>query len=259
MISQDLKNLKNNILYGHRNNTLGWMGGNAFISFPQSNWDYDMDFSTDDGKWAFATGSATNEIDTGASKLDFDMIGTSDGGTNYSSAGDLISGVVSDTAWYLRLHAFRLSTNSTAEYLHFGMFDSNQATNASRKSSAGVNEDGLFYSTYNNASPDTNYAGYRNAQNFDTQTLGTSTDQDWSTATDYYIEQIRLSATSFQVKRGLNSDFTSPQVNITNTVSSAVINLRYFKFENLIYTGFGGQWTGTLDRLQFENGATTPP
>jgi hypothetical protein len=224
-----------------------------------SGWDYDHNFATDDGNWAFATTSATNEVDTSAQELQFDMQGQNDGGTNYAIAGDVMGTTVDNTAWVLDLVGLNFSAITSPAYNFFGMSDSNQTINSHRKTSAGVNEDCLDWSSYNNASPHTNYAEERDGENFDTGTRGTSSGNTWSTSTNYYHRQIRNSATSYTVQMGTNSDFSSPDIDITNTVSSTVQSLRYVKIENFIYTGFGGDWTGHIDQVRFADGVTTPP
>lgn len=222
-------------------------------------WDYNHTFTTDDGKWSFSTPSASNEVNTASGKLLFNTTASNTGGANISLSGDVFNGVVSDTAWVLEYHKIKFITKTAYVSWYNGMSAvdhtiSSYTTNGFNNGSGDweyfyIYHDGTDYTRLGWTSGGNNGAGDN-----------TSDTTTWATGVDKYLQLIRTSATSSSGKWGSTSNFASPTVSLTNTtMPSTIDSLRYVKIGNLIYTGFGGACTGSIETVKFANGVTTAP
>ena len=245
----------NSILVEKDTGVRRWFDGTAWSGI----WNYNHDFSTDDGLWSFANPSATNKVDTGAGVLRTDTTSSNTGGINKACSGDIFGGIVSDTAWVLQIDLLTYTSLTSAGQNGFGMSAVDYSV-PSYNTSGWNNGSGdlLYFYTYQQGSTDCytrlGYtAGGGNGSGDDV--LSTDT-----LVPNMYYQLIRTSATSSTGQWGTNSDFTSPTVNLTNTViPSTIDNLRYVKFGNLVYTGFGGAMVGNFSALRFADGVTVAP
>mgnify|MGYP003675544187 FL=1 len=226
---------------------------------PPAEWDYDHDFSSDDGLWSFANASSTNQVDTSAGVLRTDTTSSNAGGTNRACSGDIMEGTVSDTAWCLQIDSLNYSNKAGPAQNSFGMSASNYSV-PSYTASIWQPSDLLYYYMYSNGSADDTHLGYT-AGGTDGNGNQTTSEVVISASTNYFIQTIRTSATSATGQTGTNSDFTSPAIDIENTIiPSSIGGLRYAKFGNLIINGFSeGAMVGSFSAFRFADGVTTPP
>ena len=246
----------NSILVEKDTGVRRWFDGTTWSGI----WNYNHDFSTDDGKWGFKTASTTNKVDTAGSLLLMNTKSSNTSGISRTCSGDLIGGVVSDTAWVLQIDRFKFNTKVNYSQNALGMSDKNYTTDGYTANDSGFQTQDLLYFYVYHGNTDTTRLGWTTGGNVGNGDNTTATDT-WSTGTDYYVQMIRTSATSATSQMGTNSDFTSPTINLTNSlISSAVGGLRYFKTANLVYTGFSeGDMTAQLDTMRFADGVTVAP
>jgi hypothetical protein len=153
-------------------------------------------------------------------------------------------GSVSDTKWLCR---FKVTlTTAGSQSLGFCYFYVGSTTGDANESN-----DGLGFYFYDNAN--NTYAladnGNRPDQTTVTGALGIN-----PSATTYYAEMKRTSATSFTVTLYSDSSYSTSLGTATLTVSSGITGLRYFKIMG--YTTSGGL-VGTFDDFKFYNGVTS--
>ena len=80
-----------------------------------------------------------------------------------------------------------------------------------------------------------------------------------ATGVDYYLQIIRLSATTCNC--GIYSDYDRSTLidSETPTVSSSTVNLRYIKMMNMIGFNSGTPMVSTVNGVNFSDGVTAPP
>ena len=213
---------------------------------------YETDFS-DDSDWSSGT-SGILEIDTTAERLDFNLTASS---TNAFIQHDMGAGNVSDTEWVLRYKIYwsKIEENSTSNTntVCEGLYNQDDPTgqiptgDALRfcfsPEDAPMNfleeiDDGTRTRDIGNADPFT----------FD------------STGTTYYVEIIRLSATSIQMKAFTGSfDGVQEGTTMLVTTSADVTALQYITIQlHSGAIGAGDGQIGYIKNLQFWNDTTTP-
>ena len=165
--------------------------------------------------------------------------------TNNAISHDLTS--VSDSAWVCRFK-IRFSALNMAAQANFwaglSSLDSSSNSGASHNF-IGIQTDNANYGSQEKDGQALTGEGGQNNQSI-----------TWATDTDYYFEITRLTTTTFQVKLFSDSAY-STQVGSTSsgTCPSTVTGLRYIKFTNAITSG-SGDWTGTIDDIEFYNNTT---
>jgi len=215
--------------------------------------DYETDFSSATG-WSANT--AKLQIDTGNSEFDFQADGTY---TDEEVYYDL--GLVDNSKWLLRFKITfdSIALNGTvgqANEFKFGIYDINNpsgetpagtdcicGTVASGSASIG----NQIYSIDGGSRTTT----YKNNVPFSTST---------ATATAFYCQLTRESATSVTYKAFTNSDYSTGQIGTTttHTTPATVVSLRYLMFRIYSQTVSGAGAVGSITDLKFWDGTTTP-
>ena len=172
-----------------------------------------------------------------------------------------MGGTVSDTAWVVQIDSLNYTTKNNYCNNHFSMSASDYSMPSYQAASpSGFQPADLIYFLIYHSTTDRSRLGYSAGGSDGDGDMVCSTDT-FSTSTNYYLQSIRTSATSVTYQWGANSDFTSPTVDIANTVIPSTIGgLRYLKLGNLVYTGFSeGAMVGSITAARFADGVTTPP
>lgn len=165
--------------------------------------------------------------------------------TNDCIVFDLGSGNVSDTKWVLRFKINWTTITEGEAQMYVGLSDSGSAAgNSTSQDFIGVrwNHDGagLYGSQDTDGAAPTNLMDAIPAFNA-------------STATDYYFQIRRTSATAYIVER-CNSSWVV-QDSASGTCASTTASLRYIKIMNYIISD-AGVLQGTIDDVAFWNGVT---
>ena len=206
--------------------------------------DFSDDFTTDN--WVDAD-SARIGVNLTTNVLDYDL---QRDGTNDKCHFDLGAGNVSDTLWTLRfkLRFTTFTENVTPKYGFFGISSITGGTNT-------VQDFIGFWAravTGTNEHIKTIWADGEKLDNAN----GTKPAFELSTGTDYFVEIVRLTATTFKMNWFLNSNFTNPaftEINETG-LESTVVSLQFIQVANLELTGGGGTNIGIMDDVNFYNG-----
>tara|TARA_R110000787_G_C13182418_1_gene422031 strand:- start:4 stop:630 length:627 start_codon:yes stop_codon:yes gene_type:complete len=203
---------------------------------------FEDDFSTIKG-WV-SSDTAQNNVNTTNQNMD---CGFPTDTTNNAISYDLTS--TSDSAWVCRfkIRFSALSLGAQANWwAGLSSLDSSSNSGASHDF-IGIQTDNANYGSQEKDGQALTGEGGQNNQAL-----------SWAINTDYYFEITRLTTTTFQVKLFSDSAY-STQVGSTSTGTcpSTVTGLRYIKFTNAITSG-SGDWTGTIDDVEFYNGVTTP-
>jgi len=163
------------------------------------------------------------------------------------------AGVLSETRWGLRFKYDITAVdpvNTGTKRIVVGLFDTNQvASIASPQDSIAVSF---------NLATDTTLIRANATNNSNPQSGGFFKDFT-SVVTQvqtYYIEIIRISATSYSAEIFSDPDYAVSLEKVTlNTISSAISGLRYIKFLGDETSGpVAGSFTGTIDDIQLWNG-----
>ena len=218
--------------------------GGSTLRNPATTATFEDDFNTND--WDDA--GTRFGVNTTTEKFDFDAVND---GTNDASVYDLGSGNVSDTAWVLRAE-LNFSTISYGEdcFFYIVLSGSNQ--------SAGETTNQKFIGTRlmtpNNATKryDTVHgtAGH----------LDVLADNQYYTFlenTPYFVEIIRTGSNTFTVEIFTGSFGGTSLGKISTSGISGVTGLQFIKFANRMSGGGSGQYTGTVDNVEFYNGVTS--
>lgn len=209
-----------------------------------SPWDFEDDFSTSTN-WTDNGGKQT--VSAGA----LQWSATGDGNRDTITA-DVIGGTVSDTAWVLR-YKFDIATvsvQSVGNHITFGM------SSEPYTSDFGAAQDSLNLKLFVRTTANR----YSNSWGDNTNVNGANdTAQNTVTVTTHYMEQIRLTSTTFSNESFSDSGFSSSNWSKTSTVPSTIQNLRYFKVADNGTSATTSTLDGTLDDIQFEDGVTTAP
>ena len=249
-IKQDLQNfknnLRNNILYGHKNNKLncGLLLGNMNTGAYRGSagWDFEFDFSDATGWTQVNTGVS---IDTVTNQR-IDGFGAD--ATDRRIWYDMLV-ALSDTAWVTRFpFQYTAQNNPYHHPIGFSSISNNPS---------GEVQDYLGFGICINANESRSIKADGVARG--SGTFGTIITTALST--QYYIEMIRLSATQLELgiksDSGYTTDITnSPQ---TQTIDNTIIGLRYIHSSN-DSTGAGTRTlTGFIDDLKVASGVTVAP
>jgi len=194
--------------------------------------------------------SALNEIRVNISNDNIDWETAGDGDTRVFTH-DLGAGNVSDTKWFLRFRVrfSSIVTGQGAGNWWFGVSDSAVGNT--------VSQDHI------------GMQGRMNVQNYYAQDTDNSAIPDsggdnyvaraWATATNYFFEIIRLSATTYAIRRYSDSTYGTMSDSATGTCASTCDGLRYIKMSNYGHSWTGnGSTVGIIDDIKFYNGVTSP-
>lgn len=255
-LSNFQSNLKNNLLYGHKNNLLncGLMLGNMNTGAYRggAGWDWESDLSSDEG-WVSSDGTAMAYNGT-TDKLDllFKGDGSNDCIVIDSQIAAILNGTpISDTAWVYRFkYGLTAFVTGSGMHDHIGISASDQtAGQSTAQDFLGVNNDAGDV-----------YIVSLDADGAVIPTGGSGDDAQSMTyvaATDYWNEIVRLSATAYR-NRIYSDAFTTLVQTSTGATPSTVASLRYFKMCNRV-TSAAGTTTVAFDDPQFANGVTVAP
>ncbi len=216
-----------------------WFSAGTAISFED-------DFNTND--WDDA--GTRFGVNTTTEKFDFDAVNDQ---TNDASVYDLGSGNVSDTAWVLRAE-LNFSTIDYGEdcFFYIVMSGSNQ--------SAGEATNQKFIGT-RLMEPDNATKRYDTVHGT-VSNLDVLADNQYYTFledTPYFVEIIRTGSDTFTVEIFTVSFGGTSLGKISTSGISGVTGLQFIKFANRMSGGGSGQFTGTIDNVEFYNGITSAP
>jgi len=161
---------------------------------------------------------------------------------------DLGAGNVSDTAWVLRF-TFNVVAKQTQSYAFIGLSDNT--------SNYGTSQDLIdFLYRYSTGSKrfeahDVDGSAPNSTGNDDNESL------DPSTGTDYHMEIVRESATSYKVRRYTNSTYGTVADTYNGTCVSTTQSLRYIKIGATPDSSVGITSSVTFDDIKFYNGITS--
>lgn len=214
-------------------------------------WDYEDDFSTDKGWTVSGTG---NQIDTTNSQLDFNLPrGNAFRGLYIPTTdSDVFGANFSDTAYIIRFHALNYSTISST----YGYSPVLQAQrDGGDHSEAGDDALTSWCLTYTSG---THRFGVMS--NDDGTRVTSLEDTTWSTGTDYFIENIRNSATEMRATRSSSDSFSKDEHDITFTIPSTITGLKNIT----IQSDYAGSMSsriniGTIDKIQAMKEVNTAP
>lgn len=240
-----LKGLKQELLYGYKNNRLNC--GFIIDSFRFAKvWDIEDDMTSYADQTAFDAVWITSDTSKFRGNPATDVVDILNSNTYAVIYRDLTS--VSDTAWIFRGKLVLTTAGSQSlGILYLLMSDNTGAAN--------VADDHLGFLFYDQDNRTTlvHDDNRRPDQTLNEVNLSPAISPS---ATTYYVEMKRTSATSFTVTIYSDSTFTTSLGTATGTVSSSINTLRYFKM--LGYNTANGL-VGTFDNLQVMKTQSTPP
>tara|TARA_R110000824_G_scaffold337545_1_gene524148 strand:+ start:1578 stop:2330 length:753 start_codon:yes stop_codon:yes gene_type:complete len=181
-------------------------------------WDYDDDFSTNKG-WT-VSGSG-NQIDTANSQLDFNLTRSPSFQGAYipTNDADVFGENFSDTSYIMRFHAMNYSSINTT-YAYNPIMQARTTGNSTSESSDDALSAWCYptpqYTNQFSATANDNGTGYFSADNT----------VSWSENTNYYIENIRNSATEMRATRSSSDSFNANESDQTLTIPSTIIGLK---------------------------------
>ena len=207
---------------------------------------FEDDFSTyanttaGDAVWA-TNDTARMRVNPSTDVFDFT---TTRNGTASTSYKTLTS--VSDTAWLLRFR-FNMTSSTSDARLFVGL--------SSTTGNYGSTEDWLGIIIPNRQHTTWSIRGYDGAA----VTIGTydSFSLTPSLATDYFVELIRVSATSFKLNLYSDSGYSTLINSVTHTIPSTLVGLSYLKIMNMNNDSAGYSMTGIIDDVSFYNGVSS--
>ena len=214
---------------------------------------YETDFSSATG-WSANTGKI--QIDTGNSKMDFQTDGTY---TDQEVYYDLTS--VDNTKWIIRFKITfdTIALNGTvgqANEWKFGIYSIN---NPSGETPSGT--DCICMTVASGSASIGNQifsidGGSRTTTYHNNVPFSTST----ATATPFYCQLTRESATSITYKAFTNSDYSTGQIGstTTHTCPATVVSLRYLMARIYSQSVSGAGAVGSITDVEFYNGVNTP-
>lgn len=156
----------------------------------------------------------------------------------------------SNTAWILRFK-LRFSALTQAGNAVFNVVISD----ADKSSASSAAQDVIGMRLINDASPGT-YGSVDSDNASYVMVAENPVSITWATATDYFFEIVRLTATTYIVRRYTDSTYASVADSSSGTCASTTQNLRYIKIQNQTDIN-AGVLTGTIDDVIFANGVTS--
>jgi hypothetical protein len=176
----------------------------------------------------------------------------------YNSSNDAIGAdigsVINNSAWVLRFKLrFSQLTSSTNASFWIGLSDSVAS------SAASVSQDFIGIHIVNKTATK-EYGGVSvNNSNLPT-TSDVAQTYTFLVSTDYYVEIIRTSSTTYTVEVFTDSDFITGSLGKLNgTTAANVNNLQYLVIKNNDAISESGQFTGNIDNISFWDGVVVPP
>jgi len=209
---------------------------------------FSNDFSSSAG-W-ITTDAYNFSVDTANSELDFAVNGSTSALDRIFY--DLGSGSISDTSWVLRIHQLKFSQIST--YMNLAIVLS--STNTGKTSV----QDGLgVWLMDGGDANDYAFPMIGNDSGMTYQNPSFFTGQ-LATNTDYYVEIIRVTATTMKINIFTTAFTGTPLVTTIRDISSGITNLRYLKImepapEAGDYPNTYG--VGTIQKVEFFNNVTS--
>ena len=203
---------------------------------------YETDFSTNKG-WV-SNDTAKMNVNTSTSVFDFTSIRNGSAATAYKA----LSKTASNDKWLLRFRYNMSSSNNNDARLFIGL--------SSTTGNYGSTEDWLGIiiasSSGHNLWAIRGYDGVAvTIGSYDSFALTPVT------GTNYYVELIRLSATSFKLNLYSDSTYSTLLDSVTHTIPSTLVGLSYLKIMNMNNDSAGYSMTGVIDDISFYNGVTS--
>jgi len=214
---------------------------------------YETDFSTNTG---WSPDDTHVFITTGTNRLEFEL---DDSGTDEFINYDMGVGNISDTAWCLRFvltfSTWNINGINNNNILNVGNYDN------AAPSGYTASGDALQWGQYVRTSFTSKLRSVDNGVASETDSSDNPFDVTTATATPYYCELKRVSATELEFRAYANSDYSTGQIGttITRTTTATVDALRYITiqlFNQGVVVGAG--YTGYIQNLQFWNGVSSP-
>lgn len=208
--------------------------------------DYSDDFSTNKMTYSGTTFSYNGS----AKEQDFTLLNTLNADQSYV---DMLGGTISDTKWILRFKitwsTFTVNTTASVKIHFVGIFSTNSDMTTS--------QDGIYFDTDTFSS-----VGHINIDSCDGAQPNLNTDVNVLTttpsATTYWVEIKRLSATSVKITLYSDSTYTTVVETKTITIPSTIQSLRYLQ-SSARSGSVNGTVTGLIDDVQFWNNTTIVP
>lgn len=205
-------------------------------TFPSANW-----VSQDETK---------NAEDLTAGTFDLDIVADStNDGVHFDLQDFFVNNlfITPSTKWTLRLHDLLFSslTQSANNGFWIGLSDSDSTVLRT------TTQDFLGIELLNEVANSTVNAFVRNNQSFPAPGAGTTV--PWATGVRNYIE-ITRDGDNLTVNIFSDPDFTNLLVTDTTTGANAVSGLRYIRIIQQDNATNSGQWTGSLNKVEFWNG-----
>jgi len=203
----------------------------------------------DDQGWVTQDATAM-AVNTGTQVLDINVLRDS---TQDAIAFDLGAGVLSETRWGLRFKYDITAVNPVntgTKRIACGIFNTDGvASIASPQDYIGIN----FNLATDTTAIISNATNNTNPQSI---SFGTTFISVITQVQTYYIEIIRISATSYSVEIFSDPDYSiSLEKQTLDTISSAISGLRYIKFLGDETSGpVAGSFTGTIDDIELWDG-----
>tara|TARA_R110000796_G_scaffold69012_1_gene157666 strand:- start:31 stop:2178 length:2148 start_codon:yes stop_codon:yes gene_type:complete len=212
------------------------------ISTPTFEDDFSTYADTTAGDLAYPTND-TSRMRVNPTTDVFDFTSTRNG-SPATSYHDLTS--VSDTAWVLRFR-YNMTSNTSDARLFVGL--------SSTTGNYGATEDWLGIIIPNTAHTLWSITDYNNAP----VTIGSYSSFALTpvASTDYFVELIRLSSTSFKLNLYSDSAYSVLINSVTHTMLATVDGLSYLKIMNMNNDSAGYTMTGIIDDIKFYNGITS--
>ena len=221
---------------------------NPYVFGSGGGWDYEDDFTSDTG-WVNVAGVTYDYTTNNRANYDFQRDGTADQGyKDLQDANALNGSNLDDTTWVVRWNVAQTSSAiSGGLHYYFGVLDKGTGMTFG----SGNDAMGIFVAL--NVSLQSASSNNQGLEANVSLLVANSTSWDW------YMEQIRQSATTFLTSAYPDDTYSSASHSVSNTVSSSVVDLRYLTGCNAGYGATTDEALGYWTDVYVANGVTTPP
>ena len=172
---------------------------------------------------------------------------------NHATAFDLGVNGINDTSWVLRakvtVNNATVGASADTNRLYLGLFDSNETVDSN------TTQDGLFIGFL--LSTTANQIGLFHRDGAVLDGLADTSFTTAITATTFFVEVKRISATSVAISLFSDSTYTTLIETQIATIPSTISSLRFIKAQNRSTLTGDSTLDGTIDDVEFYNGTST--